>query len=116
MKNYIVASEVLKILGKNLRRLRTDLGLSMRELADKLEINYTSLSNYEHGRNLPSADVLDRFVDFYKVTHADLFTADSKAKPSPKQQRVTLNEALEIVNKNLRGIKIKKSCDNSKAC
>lgn len=56
-----------------LKELRLDRGLSLRELANDLEINYgkkisrASLSNYENGDTEPKNETWDTLADYYHV-------------------------------------------------
>lgn len=48
----------LKQIGKNLQIVRQHLGLSLRELGDKLNYSFSALSSYERGEHLIQSDIL----------------------------------------------------------
>ena len=50
---------------KNLRKLRTEAGLSQQALADKFQLSQQSVQKYESGQSDPSLDTLRLFADFF---------------------------------------------------
>lgn len=52
----------------NIKRLRTEKGLNMRETANLLNIPYTTYVNYEKGTREPNSEMLVRLADFYNTT------------------------------------------------
>lgn len=48
----------LKLIGKNLKEIRIELGLSLRELGDKLNTSFSSLASYERGEHLIQSETL----------------------------------------------------------
>lgn len=49
-------------LGENIRRYRQEAGLSLRELADMVDVTYSTLSHYENGHTVPRYDTLKRLA------------------------------------------------------
>ena len=56
------------IISNELKRLREEAGLSQRELADRLEIGFSTLRSYEKGDRIPPADVIVRICRFFSVS------------------------------------------------
>ena len=52
----------------NLKSLREEKGLNMKELSRFLDIPYTTYVGYEKGQREPSSDVLIKIADFYNTT------------------------------------------------
>ena len=61
----------------NLKSFRQKLGISQRELSEKLEIPITTLFSYEQGTCRPSIDALIKIADFYNVSLDELVGRDS---------------------------------------
>jgi len=68
----------MKFCGRKLKDAREAAGLSQRELARKLGINYQSISSYELGDSTPKADlipnlafVLDKHFSFFFENDSD---------------------------------------------
>lgn len=63
-------------LGKKIRRYRDGLGLTQAELAAKLGLTYSSVSQWESGRAIPRTPVLKQLADLFGTTVADLMGED----------------------------------------
>lgn len=53
---------------KNLRTLRTGLGLTQAQLGEKFHISRTAISNYETGKMEPSIKMLAEFAKFFGIS------------------------------------------------
>ena len=63
-------------LGKKIRRYRDGLGLTQAELAAKLGLTYSSVSQWESGRAIPRTPVIKQLADLFGTTVADLMGED----------------------------------------
>lgn len=54
--------------GSNLRKIRKDNKISQMKLGEQLGYGYTTIANYESGRNEPSIDVLIKIADYFDVS------------------------------------------------
>lgn len=60
---------------RTLRHLRRELGLSMREVADKMGCSDSLISQIENGRmNLPRGNFLDKIIKLYGVSNRKRFS------------------------------------------
>lgn len=59
-------------LGKKIRAHRDELGLTQAELADKLGLTYSSVSQWESGRATPRTPILRQLADLFDTTVAEL--------------------------------------------
>lgn len=64
-------------LGKKIRAHRDELGLTQAELADKLGLTYSSVSQWESGRATPRTPILRQLADLFGTTVADLMGEDT---------------------------------------
>ena len=64
-------------LGKKIRAYRDGLGLTQAELADKLGLTYSSVSQWESGRATPRTPVLRELAVLFDTTVADLMGEDA---------------------------------------
>jgi len=69
----------MKYFGLNLKQLRKAKGMNQDELALKLGVRKTTISNYETGYSNPPAHMLNQIADFFGVTLDELC---SKVLPS----------------------------------
>lgn len=58
----------MSLLSENLRRLRTEKGVYLKELAPLLNVTVGTLSNYEKDIHTPPLDALVRLADYYGVS------------------------------------------------
>lgn len=63
-------------LGKRISELRKRLNISQEELAEKLDISQKSLSKIETGRNFLSSETLEKLLNAFNITSAELFDYD----------------------------------------
>lgn len=64
-------------LGKKIRAHRDELGLTQAELADKLGLTYSSVSQWESGRATPRTPILRQLADLFNTTVSDLMGEDA---------------------------------------
>ena len=63
----------LKLIGKNLRRLRERKGLSVEYVREYLRLgSVQAVYKYERGKGLPQADVLLALMELYGVSASEL--------------------------------------------
>lgn len=55
-------------IGARLKGLRSDAGLTQRQVADALEIPVSTYSNYENDNRYPAPDMLERICEFFRVS------------------------------------------------
>lgn len=63
---------------KRLKELRLKNRVTQKELGEFLGFGYTTISNYEKGRNEPSIDILIKLADFFNVTLEYLIGVEGK--------------------------------------
>jgi transcriptional regulator with XRE-family HTH domain len=71
-------------IAERIRLFRQQLKLSQTELAEKANVNIKSLSRYELGNSIPSADVLKAIADALGVT-ADALLSDEQITIKDKE-------------------------------
>lgn len=55
-------------LGERLKDLRSERGLTLKQVASELAIPLQTYANYEHGTREPPLDLLISICDLFKVT------------------------------------------------
>ena len=92
-------------LGENIRRYRQEAGLSLRELADMVDVTYSTLSHYENGHMVPRYDTLKRLaralgVDSVYYLYGDEDQDEYDRMMRERNEQITL-EQLRIAAKHL---------------
>ena len=64
--------EFYKLLGKNIKARRKEIGLTQQELADKMDISLNFMGKIEVAFSKPSLDTLIQIADALDTTVSDL--------------------------------------------
>lgn len=84
---------------EKLKSLRREKNISQKNLAAKLGFNYTTISNYESGRNEPNISTLIRIADIFDVSLDELTDRQWYAHREIRQILQDLCEADELWRK-----------------
>ncbi len=77
-------------LGKRIRGLRRLKCFTQKNMADRLGISVSMLSNIERGKKYPNVDLLKKMTEILQVPQEELFVLPS-AQESIQEQRKTMN-------------------------
>ena len=100
------------IIGNRIKALRVGYGMKQSELAKKIGMSQTNLSNVESGRTAVTVQVLLKIHDVLGCKLADFFVdLDNDVEETAKEeqgakQSIELEEAVQIL-KLLKAVKIK---------
>ncbi|HLT06829.1 MAG TPA: helix-turn-helix domain-containing protein [Cyclobacteriaceae bacterium] len=86
-------------LGKNLRYLRKQQGLTQKDIADKLDIKRTMISAYEEGRSEPKLSSLNILAAIFQVSVDNLLNRDIEVQGKPPIQEPQLKILTVAVDK-----------------
>lgn len=99
------------LIKDRLRKLREEMGLYQKDLADKLHITRATIASYETGKSSPSLDVVIKYADFFNCTtdyilcrtdERDLkITEDENAEFIHNKDLVIQEAAMELLKKTL---------------
>lgn len=82
------------IFANNLKKLRTEKGLSQRELAERLYVTRTSVNRWECGNRLPDAEMITRLPKILDVDVGTLLSAAAQSDESPNVIMVDDNKII----------------------
>lgn len=82
-----------ELLGKRLRELRKRKGISQEKLAELVNVDPTTISNIENGKNYPSISNLENILNSIESTFSEVF--DFEHKDSKANLIKTINEKLQ---------------------
>ncbi|MCQ2754516.1 MAG: helix-turn-helix domain-containing protein [bacterium] len=63
-------------LGKKIKRMRLNRGLTQEQLAEAIDVSQRTLSGIEIGENFVTADTLDKLLDALNTTSEELFATN----------------------------------------
>lgn len=88
-------SDIKKLIGLRIKELRKHLGLSQEALAELANLDPTTLSNIENGKNYPSAETIEKLSIAFKIQPYQLFVFEHlQSFPTDKMIK-ELNEAFK---------------------
>lgn len=90
------------LFADTLKKLRTEKGLSQRELAEKMYVTRTAITKWENGNRLPDAAMIKRLSEVLGVDVNTLLSAVAKSDEYPNiilldDNAVILNGGLSII-------------------
>jgi transcriptional regulator with XRE-family HTH domain len=98
--------ELRGILSRNIKRYRTNHGLSQADLAEKLDISVNFLSNIENGNKWISPQTLVKFASALNIEPYELFKPEGALPPD---MEIVLNksfdEAVAAVTRTLNEVR-----------
>ncbi len=103
---------IKKELGKKIKRMRQNRGLTQEQLAEIVDISQRTLSGIEIGENFITSETLDKIIDALNTTAEDLFYI-GHLKSSPELikeinldiKKISDNhEKLEIIYKFIKSL------------
>jgi transcriptional regulator with XRE-family HTH domain len=76
------------VLGEELRRLRLEKGVTLREVEKATDVSNAYLSQLENGKaEQPSPRVLHKLAEFYEVSYHRIMESAGYLRPSPAVQQ-----------------------------
>ena len=78
-------------IGSRIRKYREAIGLSQKELADKLHVSNSRVSNWEQGINRPDADLLVDICVALNVSPSELLDVRLDPEEYTNKEREVLN-------------------------
>jgi len=85
----------MNLIGVNIKRLREEKNITLRELAEKLHVSASFISQVETGKATPSLSSLKNIADALQTTIGSLAGENEKAVSSPvtkEEERVALKQ------------------------
>ena len=80
--------ELRTMIGNRIRTCREALGLTQEQLAERVQVNTSYLSQIERGMKVPSLVVLQRIAAGLNTTLGELLVQDEPATPAPLEREV----------------------------
>ena len=71
-------------LSKKLKMLRESHNITQDELASKLKLSRSAITNYESGIRTPDVTILNELCKLYNITLDSLFDEETEVKETPK--------------------------------
>jgi transcriptional regulator with XRE-family HTH domain len=99
------------LFAENLRRLRTERGLSQRQLGEQLFVYHSTIARWENGSRLPDSTMILRLAECLGVDFSTLFRLAAQSETSPNvimvdDSRVILSDGLAVLSEVMQNATI----------
>lgn len=93
-------------LSEKILSLRTQLGLSQEDLAEKLGVSRQSVSKWETGQSVPDLDKLIKLADLFGISVDELVREEERPQPPepPQPQVVYVKEKRSLTGTQTAGV------------
>lgn len=77
-KYLMTGGELMKLLGRNLRKYRADVNMTQEEFSESIGVNLSTYKNIERGARGASFDMIATIAERLNITPSDLFQEGGK--------------------------------------
>ncbi|SFA99470.1 DNA-binding transcriptional regulator, XRE-family HTH domain [Acetitomaculum ruminis DSM 5522] len=95
-----------KKIGKFLKELRKEKGITQEEFAEMLNVSGRTVSRWETGTNMPDISLLVDIAEIFDVSIPEIINGERKSEIMEKEVKETvlsLSDYAEAINKKIRG-------------
>ncbi len=82
-------------IGKFLKQLRKEKGLTQEQFAELFYISSRTVSRWETGSNMPDVDMLIELADFYRIDVREIIDGERKSENMDNEMKDTLKKVAE---------------------
>ena len=87
-------------LGQKLKKLRTDKGLTQKDLADQLHVTFQTVSKWESDTNEPDIATLKELAQLYGCTF-DYLLNDEEEPIQKEESKEAVTDLVDVINKTI---------------
>ncbi|MBE6882538.1 MAG: helix-turn-helix domain-containing protein [Ruminococcaceae bacterium] len=92
-------------IGKFLKHLRKEKGLTQEQLAEQFFVSSRTVSRWETGSNMPDLDILIELADFYNADIREIIDGERKSNNMESETKNTLKKVAEYAAEENKKIK-----------
>ncbi len=85
-------------IGKFLKELRKQKGLTQEQIAEKFNVSNRTISRWENGNNMPDLDILIEISDYYEVDLREILNGERKSGNMDKEMEETVLQVADYTN------------------
>lgn len=85
-------------IGKFLKELRKQKGLTQEQLAEKFNVSNRTISRWENGNNMPDLDILIEISDYYEIDIREILNGERKSENMDKEMKEVVLQAVDYTN------------------
>lgn len=92
-------------IGKFLKHLRKEKGLTQEQLAEQFFVSSRTVSRWETGSNMPDLDILIELADFYNADIREIIDGERESNNMESETKNTLKKVAEYAAEENKKIK-----------
>lgn len=96
--------ERMQIIANNITYFRKQKGITQKELAEKIGIQPSTLSDYINLRSAPSFGIIQKLADFFEINKSDIDTTFKEDSPPTSDTTKAISETVEKLEEPRRVI------------
>ena len=85
-------------IGRFLKELRKEKGITQEQLAEQFSVSNRTISRWENGNNMPDLDILIEISDYYEVDLREILNGERKSENMNKEMKETILQAVDYTN------------------
>lgn len=91
------------MIGETIKLLRTVYGINSQDLAFKIEISQSYMSEIENNKKVPKLEIIEKISEIFKIKTSYLIYIDEEVEEAEKN--INFNEKIMIVINTLEKLK-----------
>lgn len=91
------------MIGETIKLLRILYGINSQDLALKIEISQSYMSEIENNKKVPKLEIIKKISEIFKIRTSSLIYIDEKVEEAGKN--INFNEKITIVTNTLEKLK-----------
>lgn len=91
------------MIGETIKLLRNTYGINSQDLALKIEISQSYMSEIENNKKIPKLEIIKKISEIFKIKTSSLIYIDEKVKEAG--ENINFNEKIIIVINTLEKLK-----------
>ena len=86
----------MSVIGKNIKKIRSEKGMTQEQLAESLHVTRQAVSNWEQGKTQPDVETLSAMAEVFDVPVEELIYGNEKHKESKIVIEKTTEKGIDI--------------------
>ena len=85
-----------KKTGKLIKELRTEKGMTQKELAEKIQVSNAAVSKWENGHGFPDISLLEPLSETLNISIAELINGERSFTPQKEEETTLIKDIIQL--------------------
>ena len=82
--------------GKLIKELRTEKGMTQKELAEKIQVSNAAVSKWENGHGFPDISLLEPLSEILNISIAELINGERSFTPQKEEETTLIKDIIQL--------------------